>query len=82
MGPKFEKNRSEALDAFNAALELRPKGAFPLFAMGKYYETQSERTKRDTRRAIEYYQKSRENTKIEGIKRNMTQLINLLESEL
>ncbi|MEP1097635.1 MAG: DUF2911 domain-containing protein [Cyclobacteriaceae bacterium] len=82
MGPKFTKNRSEAHDAFKAALELNPNRAFPLFAMGKFHETDPSRTKKDIKTAIEYYNKARENTKIEGIIRNMTQLIALLESEL
>ncbi len=82
MGPKFMKNRPEAYEAFNAALELNPKRAFPLYAMGKFHETDPGRTKKDIRTAIEYYNKARENTKVEGIIRNMTQLIALLESEL
>ncbi|MEP5614331.1 MAG: DUF2911 domain-containing protein [Cyclobacteriaceae bacterium] len=82
MGAKLDKNRESALEAFQLARELRPDGAFPMFAMGKYYESQPSRKKKDVIEAIRFYEMARENTQVEGLKRRMDQVITLLEDEL
>lgn len=81
MGPKLDTNRDSGLEAIEKARETGPTAAFPMFAMGQFYETQPNRSKDDIKLAIKYYGMARDNTQVEGLKRGMNQRIALLEKE-
>ncbi len=81
MGPKLNVNRKGGLAALEKAREIDPDAAFPMFAIGQFYESQPNRSKDDIKLAIKYYGMARDNTGVEGLKRSMNQRIALLEKE-
>lgn len=82
MGPKLDLNRDEGLEAIKKARETSPTGAFPMFALGQFYESQPNRSKNDVKLAIKYYGMARDNTQVKGLQRSMNQRIALLEKEI
>ena len=81
MGPKLNMNRDLGLEAIKKARETDSNAAFPMFAIGQFYESQPNRSKDDIKLAIKYYGMARDNTQVEGLKRGMNQRIALLEKE-